>query len=355
VNRCGWDRWRRQNEGVRPHDSPRAVVLADEYDWCGDAPLRLSSEQMIIYELHVGGFTRHPSSGVRHPGTFAGLVEKIPYLKDLGITHVELMPVMAFDEQDVPEGVWEAGLRNYWGYSTHSFFSPHPGYCVTPERGSHRREFRDMVKALHRAGIGVILDVVFNHTCEGNGAARPCHSRGSATRPSTAWTSSTRASTWTSPAAATRSMPTTPSWPASSSTAWSTGCGRCTWTASASTWPAPWPGVVTVAHGEPPVLWGIELSDVLAATKIIAEAWDAAGLYQVGSFPGYRWMEWNGRYRDSLRRFVRGDPGLVPEVATRIAGSSDLYGANLRLPINSINFVTCHDGFTLWDLVSYDA
>ena len=355
VNMCGWDRWRRQGDGVRPHDSPRAVVLAEEYDWNGDTPLPLSSEQMIIYELHVGGFTRHPSSGVRRPGTFAGLVEKIPYLKALGITHVELMPVMAFDEQDVPEAVWEAGLRNYWGYSTLSFFSPHPGYCVTPERGSHRREFRDMVRALHRAGIGVILDVVFNHTCEGNAGGPTLSFKGFGNE-----------------------------------TVYSldqfdkgiyldfTGCGNTVnanhpmvaqfiidcleyWVREMHVDGFRFDLASAMARGgdggpleHPPVLWGIELSDTLAAAKIIAEAWDAAGLYQVGSFPGYRWMEWNGRYRDSLRRFVRGDPGLVPEVATRLSGSSDLYGANLRQPINSINFVTCHDGFTLWDLVSHD-
>ena len=355
INPCGWDRPRRGGEGVRPHDSPRAVVLAEEYDWHGDTPLRMSSELMIIYELHVGGFTRHPSAAVSHPGTFAGLAEKVPYLRDLGITHVELMPVMTFDEQDVPAAVGEAGLRNFWGYSTYGFFSPHHGYCVTPQLGSHRREFRDMVRALHQAGIGVILDVVFNHTSEGNHRGPTLSFRGFGNETFYCLDPLDKSSYLDF-----------------------TGCGN---TVSANH-----PFVarfildcleywVREMHVDgfrfdlasamardgtghpmdhPPVLWGIELSDTLAATKIIAEAWDAAGLYQVGSFPGYRWMEWNGRYRDSIRRFVRGDPGLVPEVATRLAGSSDLYGANLRQPINSINFVTCHDGFTLWDLVSHD-
>ncbi len=355
VNTCGWDRWRRQREGLRPHDSPRAVVLAEEYDWCGDTPLRVSSEQMIVYELHVGGFTRHPSSGVRHPGTFSGLVEKIPYLKDLGITHVELMPVMAFDHQDVPEAVWDAGLTNFWGYSSYGFFSPHPGYCVTPERGSHRREFRDMVRALHKAGIGVILDVVFNHTCEGNGGGPTLSFKGLGNETFYCldavdkgiyldFTGCGNTVNANHPMAARYILDCLEYWVREmhvdgfrfdlASALARDGSGR------------------PMEH--PPVLWGIELSDTLAATKIIAEAWDAAGLYQVGSFPGYRWMEWNGRYRDTLRRFARGDPGLVPEVATRLSGSSDLYGANLRQPINSINFVTCHDGFTLWDLVSYD-
>jgi glycogen operon protein len=355
VNPCDWNRARRGAEGVRPHDSPRAVVLAEEYDWYGDTPLRMSSELMIIYELHVGGFTRHPSSAVCHPGTFAGLAEKVPYLKDLGITHVELMPVMAFDDQDVPAAVGEAGLRNFWGYSTYGFFSPHPGYCVTPRLGSHRQEFRDMVRALHQAGIGVILDVVFNHTCEGNHRGPTLSFKGFGNE------------TFYCLGPADKSIYLD-----------FTGCGNTVnanhpfvaryildclkyWVHEMHVDGFRFDLASAMARDgtghpmeHPPVLWGIELSDTLAATKIIAEAWDAAGLYQVGSFPGYRWMEWNGRYRDSLRRFVRGDPGLVPEVATRLAGSSDLYGANLRQPINSINFVTCHDGFTLWDLVSYD-
>ncbi|WP_295450721.1 glycogen debranching protein GlgX [uncultured Thiodictyon sp.] len=355
VNPCAWDRARRAADGVRPHDSPRAVVLADDYDWCGDTTLRVSSEQMIIYELHVGGFTRHPSAAVRHPGTFAGLIEKVPYLKGLGISHVELMPLMAFDEQDVPPGVGAAGLRNFWGYSSYGFFSPHPGYCVTPELGSHRREFRDLVRALHKAGIGVILDVVFNHTCEGNGRGPTLSFKGFGNE------------TFYCLDQLDKSMYLD-----------YTGCGNTVnanhpfvaryildcleyWVREMHVDGFRFDLASAMArdgHGQPmehpPVLWGIELSDTLAAAKIIAEAWDAAGLYQVGSFPGYRWMEWNGRYRDSIRRFVRGDPGLIPELATRLAGSSDLYGGDLRQPINSINFVTCHDGFTLWDLVSYN-
>jgi glycogen operon protein len=340
---------------VRPHDSLRAVVLADDYDWGGDEPLSIPSERMVVYELHVGGFTRHPSAGVAHPGTFAALVEKIPYLKDLGITHVELMPVMAFDEQDVPEQVWEAGLTNFWGYSTHSFFSPHPGYCIHPREGQHRTEFRDMVRALHRAGIGVILDVVFNHTAEGGFAGPVLNFKGFANETFYCL----------DPLDKTRHLDFT-------------GCGNTVsanhpmvtrfivdsleyWVREMHVDGFRFDLASALARDEvglpmhnPPVLWAIELSDVLARTKIIAEAWDAAGLYQVGSFPGYRWMEWNGRYRDSVRRFVRGDPGLVAEMATRLSGSSDLYQRNLRHPINSINFVTCHDGFTLQDLVSYD-
>jgi len=354
VTTTRWDRWRRLRSGVEPHDSPRAVVLADEYDWEGDAPLYVPGEQMIVYEMHVGGFTRHASSQVRHPGTFAGVVEKLPYLKSLGITHVELMPVTAFDEQDVPEQVWDHGLTNYWGYSTHSFFSPHPGYCVAPASGNHCTEFRDMVKALHRAGIGVILDVVFNHTAEGGRDGPVINFKGFGNE------------TFYIIDAIHKSHYLD-----------FTGCGNTVnanhplvasfiiecleyWVREMHVDGFRFDLASALARDDtgqpmhnPPLLWGIELSDTLARTKIIAEAWDAAGLYQVGAFPGYRWMEWNGRYRDSLRRFVRGDPGIIGEVASRIAGSSDLYQSNLRLPINSVNFVTCHDGFTLWDLVSY--
>lgn len=355
INTCDWQRFRRSRTGIQPHDSPRALVIAEEYNWEGDVPLRLPSEQTVIYELHVGGFTSHPSSGVTHPGTFLGLIEKIPYLQALGITHVELMPIMAFDEQDVPEAVWDAGLKNYWGYSSFGFFSPHPGYCVTPERGTHLNEFREMVKALHRAKIGVILDVVFNHTSEGGSTGPTLTFKGIGNETFYCLDTLDKAKYLDF-----------------------TGCGNTVnanhpivahfivdaleyWVREMHVDGFRFDLASAMARdadgrpmANPPVLWEIELSDTLAAAKIIAEAWDAAGLYQVGSFPGYRWMEWNGRYRDTIRRFVRGDPGLVAEVATRLSGSSDLYQANLRQPINSINFVTCHDGFTLWDLVSYN-
>ncbi|MCF7985264.1 MAG: glycogen debranching protein GlgX [Thiohalocapsa sp.] len=354
VETHDWHRLRRCADGPRPHDSIRGVVLAEDYDWEGDEPMRMPSQDMIIYEMHVGGFTRHPSSGVAEPGTFAGVIEKIPYLQALGITHVELMPVMAFDEQDVPEGVAAAGLQNYWGYSTHSFFAPHPGFC-SGAGDSHRREFRDMVKELHRAGIGVLLDVVFNHTAEGGEGGPTINFKGVGNE------------TFYMLDAVNRSGYLN-----------FTGCGNTVnanhpfvarfiidcleyWVREMHVDGFRFDLASALARDEygvpmrhPPVLWGIELSDVLAGSKIIAEAWDAAGLYHVGSFPGYRWMEWNGRFRDSIRRFVRGDPGLVDEVATRVAGSSDLYQANLRHPINSINFVTCHDGFTLADLVAYN-
>jgi glycogen operon protein len=331
------------------------VLVDDGYDWEGDRPLDPMSGDAVIYELHVGGFTRHPSSGVTWPGTFAGLIEQIPYLQELGITHVELLPVMAFDEQDVPLAATVPGLKNYWGYSPCALFSPHPGYCMTPRRGTHRREFRDMVKALHRAGIGVILDVVFNHTAEAGPDGPTISYRGFGNEIFYHLDPDDRSRY--------RDY---------------TGCGNpvnCNhplvahfllecleyWVREMHVDGFRFDLASALARGEDgnplynaPVLWHIELSDVLAYTAIIAEAWDAAGLYQVGAFPGFRWAEWNGRYRDVMRRFVRGEPGLIGEVATRLAGSSDLYQPNGRLPTNSINFITCHDGFTLWDLVSYD-
>ena len=355
VTTDNWDRWERQRTGVKPHDSPRAAVVADDYDWEGDTPLHLPGEQMIIYELHARGFTRHASSGVRFPGTFDGVVEKIPYLQSLGVTHIELMPIMAFDVQDVPQQVWDKGLTNYWGYSTYGFFSPHPGYCISPGEGTHRTEFRDMVKALHRAGISVILDVVFNHTAESDGSGPIINLRGFGNETFYILDQVDKSKYLDF-----------------------TGCGNTVnanhpmvarfiiecleyWVREMHVDGFRFDLASALARDEdgrpmhnPPLLWGIELSDVLAGSEIIAEAWDAAGLYQVGTFPGYRWMEWNGRYRDSLRCFVRGDPGNIGEVASRIAGSSDLYQPNLRLPTNSVNFITCHDGFTLQDLVSYE-
>nr|WP_245395268.1 glycogen debranching protein GlgX [methane-oxidizing endosymbiont of Gigantopelta aegis] len=333
----------------------RSVVVDDNYDWEGDTPLAIRSERAIIYEMHVGGFTRHSSSKVKHPGTFSGVIEKIPYLKSLGITHVELLPVMAFDEQDVPEHTADLGLKNYWGYSTHSFFSPHPGFCVTPEQGTHQQEFRDMVKALHQAGIGVILDVVFNHTSE-SGADGPMINFKGMVGNSFYLIDKVDKTIFHD----------------------YTGCGNTVnanhplvsrfiiscleyWVRDMHVDGFRFDLASALSRGEdgsvlddPPIVWGIELSEQLAKTKLIAEAWDATGLYQVGCFPGFRWAEWNGIYRDVVRQYVRGDKDMVKNLATRICGSSDLYEKQQRLPISSINFVTCHDGFTLNDLFSYN-
>ena len=351
--------WQRPyNRDARvPQNGPsmRALALPEnDYDWQGDKPIRRPCTQEIIYELHVGGFTRHPNAGVTHPGTFSGIIEKIPYLLELGINAVELMPVMAFDEQDVPDQVRDRGLKNYWGYATHSFFSPHPGYCVRPLSGSHRNEFRDMVKALHRAGISVILDVVYNHTAEGGADGAVINFKGMMNRAFYHLEKDDlrRYKNFS-------------------------GCGNTVncnhplvtrfivesleyWVREFHVDGFRFDLASIMARGEDgkpmyhaPVVWNIEFSDILAHTRLIAEAWDAGGLYQVGGFPGYRWAEWNGRYRDLVRQFVRGDKGLIAEFATRLTGSSDLYQSSGRLPTNSINFITCHDGFTLYDLVSY--
>jgi glycogen operon protein len=321
------------------------------YDWEDDAPLHRLSSRTIVYELHVRGFTRHPSSGVAPElrGTYAGLIEKIPYLQDLGITAVELLPVFQFDPQDAP-----LGMTNYWGYAPISFFSVHQGYSSAGDACGAWTEFRDMVKALHRAGIEVILDVVFNHTAEGDHRGPTLSFRG-----------------------------------LDNSTYYILEPNRehyANYSGTGNTLNANQPVVrrmildslrywVEEGHVDgfrfdlasiltrdadgrpmacPPVLWDIESDPVLCGTKLIAEAWDAAGLYQVGSFVGDSWKEWNGRFRDDVRAFFRGEENTVERLAGRILGSPDIYGHEEREAEQSVNFVTCHDGFTLNDLVSYN-
>jgi len=350
-----WDRAAACHPHADRYPAFRGTVVGNGYDWEGDHPIPIPPEQAVIYELHVGGFTRHPSAAVAHPGSFAGLIEKVPYLRALGITHVELLPVMAFDPQDLAPGAAALGLRNYWGYSPHSYYAPHPGYCLDPTGAGHLREFRDLVKALHRAGIGVILDAVFNHTAEGGADGPVINFKG------------TGRTTFyqTDPADRSRFLDFT-------------GCGNTVncnhpivtrflvqcleyWVREMHVDGFRFDLASVFARGEDgtplrnaPFPWHLEFSDALADATLIAEAWDAGGLYQVGDFPGYRWQEWNGRYRDVIRRFLRGDGGLLGEVASRMAGSSDLYQDDGRFPFNSVNFITCHDGFTLRDLVSYN-
>ncbi len=334
-------------------DGPMRSVVADlsTYDWEGDTPLRHSFARSIIYEMHVKGFTAHPSSGIAPHlrGTYAGLVEKIPYLASLGITAVELMPVQAHDDSDAPPG-----LVDYWGYNPVSFVAPHPGYASTRRPLGVLDEFRDMVKALHRAGLEVILDVVFNHTAERD-----------ETGPTFCWRGLDNVGYYLlDPAAPGRYLDYT-------------GCGN-TLNANHSVvrraiadalrrWVADFhidgfrfdlASILSRDSGgnpmaDPPVVWDIETDPVLAGTKIIAEAWDAAGLYQVGSFIGDRWREWNGKFRDDVRRFVRGDRGTVRALPDRLLASPDLYGGRPAEVEHSINFVSCHDGFTLNDLVTY--
>jgi len=327
------------------------VIDPHAYDWEGDTPLRQPSGRTIVYEMHVRGFTRHSSSGLPEGkrGTYAGLIEKIPYLQELGITAVELLPVFQFDVQDCPPG-----LVNYWGYAPVSFFSPHQAYSSRRDGSGPVDEFRDMVKALHRAGIEIILDVVFNHTAEGDHSGPTLSFRGVDNptyyilerNPSLYANYSGTGNTLNANHPVVRRMilDSLRYWVehmhvdgfrfdlASILSRDSTGHPLA----------------------NPPVLWDIESDPSLAGTKMIAEAWDAAGLYQVGSFIGDSWKEWNGRFRDDLRSFFRGEHGSVRRMADRFVGSPEIYGHKEREAEQSVNFVTCHDGFTLNDLVSYD-
>jgi isoamylase len=328
-------------------------VVADPsgYDWEGDTPLRHPSARTIIYEMHVGGFTRHPSSGVAQNkrGTFSGLVERIPYLQQLGITALELLPVFQFDPQDCP-----SGKVNYWGYSPVSFFAPHQAYSWRRDPLAAIDEFRDMVKALHRADIEVILDVVFNHTAEGDHHGPTLCFRGfdntayyilERDRSRYANYSGTgNALNGNHPVVRRMILDSLRYWVEVMHVDGFRFDLASILARDESGQPIP----------NPPVLWDIESDPVLAGSKLIAEAWDAAGLYQVGSFIGDNWKEWNGRFRDDVRSFLRADAGSVRRMANRIVGSPDIYGHQEREAEQSVNFVTCHDGFTLNDLVSYN-
>ena len=336
--------------------SMRGIVLdTSVYDWEGDQQLKRPLTDSIIYEMHAGGFTKSPSSQVAHPGTFAGVVEKIPYFQELGVTAVELLPVFEFDETEGSLDPQGNRLTNYWGYNTVNFFGPHSGYCVSPATGAHVNEFRDMVKALHKAGIEVILDVVFNHTSEGDQLGPTFSFRGIDNR------------TYYILDPTNRSVYQNFSGVGNTFNANHPLCQKfildCLryYVGELHVDGFRFDEGSILSRGEdgaplehPPVVWQVELDDALSDTKMIAEAWDAAGLYQVGHFPGDRWSEWNGRYRDDVRRFVRGEAGLTSSIASRIGGSSDIYQARDQTPQNSINFITCHDGFTMNDLVSYD-
>ena len=327
------------------------VVDPSDYDWEGDKPLRHPSARTIIYEMHVRGFTRHPNSGVADHtrGTFAGLVEKIPYLRELGITAVELLPVFQFDAQDSPPG-----KVNYWGYAPVSFFSPHQAYSSRKDPLGPVHEFRDMVKALHRAGIEVILDVVFNHTAEGDEHGPTLSFRG---LDNNAYyileQDRSRYANYTGTGnTLNANHPVVRRMIVDSLRHWVQEmhvdgfrfdlASILTRDSNGQVMPSP------------PVLWDIESDPSLAGTKLIAEAWDAAGLYQVGSFIGDSWKEWNGRYRDDARSFFRSEDGSLARFADRLVGSPEIYGHKQREPEQSVNFVTCHDGFTLNDLVSYN-
>jgi glycogen operon protein len=341
-----------QEQGDNAATAMKSVVVNPRvYDWEGDIPLRRPSSQTIIYEMHVKGFTRHASSGVSEDtrGTFRGLIEKASYLQDLGISAVELLPVFQFDPQDCPPG-----RVNYWGYSPVSFFAPHQAYSSRQNPLGAVDEFRDMVKSLHRAGIEVILDVVFNHTAEGDHRGPTMSFRGldnnayyllEQDRSHYANYSGT-GNTLNANHSIVRRMIV------DSLRYWVEEMHVDGFRFDLASILAR----DSVGHvmSNPPVLWDIESDPTLSGTKIIAEAWDAAGLYQVGSFVGDSWKEWNGRFRDDVRAFFRSENGSLPHFADRLVGSHEIYRHKEREAEQSVNFVTCHDGFTLNDLVSYD-
>ena len=330
----------------------RGQIIREDYHWEGDKPLEIPLCDLVIYELHVRSFTAHPESGVRHPGTYAGLAEKIPYLKKLGINCVELMPVFAFDEF---ENVREADgrlLLNYWGYSTLGFFAPKAGYAASAPFGMEADELKAMIRRLHLNGIEVILDVVFNHTAEGNENGPVISWKGIDNRTyyllgpdGSYYNYSGCGNTMNCNHAVVRNM--------------ILDCLRY-WVADYHIDGFRFDLASILTRDEsgqpmmtPPLLETLARDPVLGKCKLIAEAWDAGGLYQVGSFPSWnRWSEWNGRYRDCVRRFIKGEAGAAPELLRRLAGSDDMYAS--RGPGASVNFITCHDGFTLYDLVSYN-
>jgi glycogen operon protein len=328
------------------------VVDPGAYDWEGDVPLCRPSARTIIYEMHVRGFTRHPTSGVdeKARGTYAGLVEKIPYLRDLGITAVELLPVFQFDAQDCPPG-----KVNYWGYAPVSFFAPHQAYSARRDPLGPVDEFRDMVKALHRAGIEVILDVVFNHTTEGDHNGPTLSFRGIDNR--TYYILEDGGSRYANYSGCGNTLnanhPVVRRMIVDSLRYWVEEMHVDGFRFDLASILARDPAGQPLPN--PPVLWDIESEPALAGTKLLAEAWDAAGLYQVGSFVGDAWKEWNGRFRDDVRDFFRGVPGSLERAADRLVGSPEIYGHKEREVEQSVNFVTCHDGFTLNDLVSYNS
>ncbi len=345
-------RWADPGEPEEPRPF-RGRILLDDFDWQDDRQLEIPAEDLVIYEVHVRGFTRHPSSGVKFPGTFAAIREKIPYLLELGVNAVELMPIQEFDELEGEFTNPYTGqqLRNYWGYSTVGFFAPKAGYAATGRLGMEADELKALVKLLHRHGIEVILDVVFNHTAEGNEKGPMISFRGLDNR------------TY-------YMLRPDGSYQNFSGTGNTLNCNnpvvRNLVLDALRYWVSEYHidgfrfdlasilGRDAEGHplANPPLLELLAHDPVLGKTKLIAEAWDAGGLYQVGSFPAYgRWAEWNGRYRDTLRRFLKGDAGQVGEMANMLKGSPHMYLE--RGPTASINFVTCHDGFTLRDLVSY--
>jgi len=351
----GLEIYDRQAARIRGDNCARAmrsvVIDSAAYDWDCDRPLPRPEGREVIYEMHLAGFTKSPSSGLDESirGTYAGVIQKIPYLVELGVTAVEFLPVHQFDPQDAPEG-----RLNYWGYSSVSWFAPHCGYSSDRGPTGPVREFRDMVKALHRAGLRVILDVVYNHTAEGG-----------ADGPTLSWRGFENHAYYLLQEDRSRYADFT-------------GCGNTInanhsivrrqildsldyWVREMHVDGFRFDLASVLSRGEDgtplknaPILWAIESDPILAGTRLIAEAWDAAGLYQVGSFTGGRFAEWNGPFRDDVRRFLRGDTGTIERLMARLVGSPDLFSEVDDSPSHSVNYVTCHDGFCLADLVAYE-
>lgn len=356
----GGEIWGDINSGLKNGRFPRrwrSIITGNSFDWGFDQPLNIPLSETIIYELHVRGFTRDGSSGVKYPGTYIGLTEKIPYLKELGITAVELLPINEFSEIDTSRVNPETGetLLNFWGYNSINFFSPKASYASDNSFGHQIKEFKAMVKAFHEAGIEIILDMVFNHTAEGNGRGPTLSYRGLDNE--TYYLLD----------------------PVTGEYLNYSGCGNtlnCNhpvvrdmildclryWVMEMHVDGFRFDLASILGRGQdgevlanPPLLERIAADPVLADTKLIAEAWDAVGLYQVGSFPSYgRWAEWNGRFRDDIRKFVKSDAGMIESLANRLIGSPDIYEDKGHISNFNVNFITCHDGFTLADLVSYN-
>jgi isoamylase len=350
---AGFDGWGMPRQYQSTRAPYRARILPQDYDWQGDHQLELPIEDLIIYEMHVRGFTQSPSSRIMNPGTFAGIREKIPYLKQLGINCIELMPIFEFDEFENTHTNPLTGekLCNYWGYNTIAFQAPKASFAASHSAQLQSEELKATIKELHRNGIEIILDVVFNHTAEGDEKGPTISFRGLDNE--TYYMIDDAGNYFNF-----------------------SGCGNtlnCNhpvvrefvlntlrhWVSEYHVDGFRFDLASILGRDEngnplsnPPLLEALAMDPVLGKTKLIAEAWDAGGLYQVGSFPSYgRWAEWNGKYRDTLRKFLKGDANMTSEMATRLIGSPDLYAQ--RGPTASINFITCHDGFTLTDLVSY--
>jgi glycogen operon protein len=338
------------------HTMPRCIVVDDGFDWHGDLPLNYPLRFSVLYETHIRGLTKNENSGVKHPGTFRGVIEKIPFFKELGVTSLEFLPIQEFNKKETMRRNPQTGqlLSNYWGYSTVAFFAPKGSYAADKSPGGQVREFKEMVRELHKAGLEVILDIVFNHTAEGN--------------------------EW-GPTFSFRGLDNSIYYVLNKNKRYYQNYSGCGNTVNCNH-PVVRSFIMDCLHywvvemhvdgfrfdlasilgrdqqgnimENPPMLEKIAEDPVLSSTKIIAEAWDAGGAYQVGWFPGGRWAEWNDRFRDDIRRYWRGDPQLTRSLATRLSGSSDLYLRDGRKPFHSINFITSHDGFTLKDLVSYN-